>query len=561
MAPELLVFMLQHLQIKNYALIESLNIDLHQGFTVITGETGAGKSILLGALSLVLGQRADTQVLSRPDEKCIIEAGFRIDSPSMVKLFEVHQLDHDPDTIVRREITPQGKSRAFINDTPVNLQVLKEITGRLIDIHSQHQNLLLGESGFQFDALDGYAGNAEILRKYAGLFRDWTDARREHRQLLEKERKLAADQDYYRFQYDELEKAGLDPGLVRSWEEELGMLKNAEQIGLGLERTGYLLMDADVNAHGMLHEALQQMKPLGPYRTDFAGVVSRLESLLIEVKDLERELRALSGTVIHDPERARELELKTDLLNRLLHKHHVQEVEELINLRDSYLGKIQEAESISDEVSEWKAREEKLEKSLREAAAALTLARRQAIPGMEKEISRLLKSLGMPAAQFRIILEGTDTAGPRGMDNLKFLFSANPGIEPGELSRIASGGELSRLMLSIKRMISGKNLLSTIIFDEIDTGISGEIGGKIGSILQEMSASMQVVAITHLPQIAARGQHHFQVFKVVENGKTMTRVRPLNKTDRIQEVAKMLGGDSPTQSMVRTAEELMQHSK
>jgi DNA repair protein RecN (Recombination protein N) len=557
LGPESIALMLQHLQINNYALIESLSIDLGEGFTVITGETGAGKSILLGALSLVLGQRADTQVLNDPGRKCIIEASFRIDSPGLMPLFESNQLDFEPDTIIRREITPHGKSRAFINDTPVNLQVLKEITGKLIDIHSQHQNLLLGDSTFQFDALDGYGGNPEAGRRYAGHYRDWLIAGRELRELEERERKLFADQDYYRFQFDELDKAGLDAEEAGSWEEELEMLRNAEEIGLSLKKSAYLLVEGEVTAQSMLYDILTQMKPLGQFRANFAEIVSRLESLLIEVKEIGREIQGLSGEVVHDPERARELELKTDLLNKLFLKHHVNNVRDLIRIKSEYLEKIQAAESVSDQVSECKERCRNLENRMMEAAGELTLVRRKAIPGMEKEIRHLLQSLGMPAARFRILLEKADSPGPGGMDKLKFLFSANPGIEPGELSRIASGGELSRLMLSIKSMVSRKNLLSSIIFDEIDTGISGEIGGKIGKILQALSAKMQVIAITHLPQIAALGNSHFQVYKVVENGKTATRVKPLNKENRILEIAKMLGGDTPTQSMVQTAEELM----
>lgn len=549
--------MLKHLQINNYALIDSLSIELGEGFTVITGETGAGKSILLGALSLVLGQRADTRVLSNPGKKCIIEAGFLTNRETFASLFEAHQLDFEPETLVRREITPQGKSRAFVNDTPVTLQVMREVTGKLIDIHSQHQNLLLGETPFQFDVLDGFAQSLEIRNAFEGLYREWVKARQELRELQEREKRSAADQDYFRFQYEELEKAGLHPGEAGEWEEELSRLRNGESIKLGLEKTAYLLDGSEVNVLGLLNDAIREMKPLDQYGKDLGELAERLGTMSIEVRDIDREIRKLSESIVYDQERIRDLEQKTDLLNKLLLKHHVQDVESLVRLRDEYLEKIQAAESITGQIAEMGDHCFRLEQMMLKKAGELSVARKQAAPGMERDVQLLLQELGMPAARFRISLTKADSPGPHGTDRLEFLFSANPGNAPMEISRIASGGELSRLMLSIKSLISKKNLLSSIVFDEIDTGISGEIGGKIGGILYKISGNMQVIAITHLPQIAARGNSHFQVYKTVEEGRTVTRIKRLEKDERSLEIAKMLGGDTPSHSMVRTAEELM----
>jgi DNA repair protein RecN (Recombination protein N) len=549
--------MLKHLHIKNYALIDSLSMELGEGFTVITGETGAGKSILLGALSLVLGQRADTRVLSDPEKKCIIEAGFLTDRESFLPLFETHQLDFEPETLVRREITPQGKSRAFINDTPVTLQVMREITGKLIDIHSQHQNLLLGETPFQFDVLDGYAQSLELRKVFEGHYREWTKAHVELRDLREMEKRSAADQDYFLFQYEELEKALPEPGEASAWEEELARLRNGESIKMGLEKTAFLLDGSEVNILDLLHDAIREMRALEQYGKDLGELADRLESVAIETRDIDRELQKLSGSVGYDPEQIRDLEQKTDLLNKLFLKHHVQDVESLVRLRNEYHERIQTTESLSGQIAAKEAYCLALEQKMMKKAGELSAARKQAAPGMEREVQLLLKDLGMPAARFRIALTEAGTPGLSGTDKLEFLFSANPGNEPMEISRIASGGELSRLMLSIKSLTSRKNLLSSIIFDEIDTGISGEIGGKIGSILYRISERMQVVAITHLPQIAARGSSHFQVYKTLEDGRTVTRIKNLGKNDRSLEIAKMLGGEAPTRSMVKTAEELM----
>lgn len=552
--------MLKHLQIQNYALIDSLSIELPEGLTVITGETGAGKSILLGALSLVLGQRADTRVLGDPGKKCIIEARFRADREALAALFELHQLDFESDCLVRREISPQGKSRAFVNDTPVTLQVMREITGRLIDIHSQHQNLLLGETPFQFDVLDGFARNPGLRSAYQGFYRDWSGTRQDLRELRERERRSAADRDYFLFQYEELERAGLDPDEASGWEEELARLKNGESIRLGLEKAAFILDGSEPNVLGLLHEAIREMKPVGQYGRDLEDLSERLGSASIEVRDIERELRRLSGAMVYDQERIRELEQKTDLLNKLFHKHHVQDIESLVRLRDEYLEKIESAESLSEQIESTEKRCVELEKALLEKARQLSAQRRESAPDMEKEVQSMLEELGMPAARFRISLEKADSPGPLGTDRLEFLFSANPGTPPMEISRIASGGELSRLMLAIKSLVSQKNLLSGIVFDEIDTGISGEIGGKIGNILHKISANMQVIAITHLPQIAARGSSHFQVYKLPKDGKTVTRIKRLDNQERSLEIAKMLGGDTPSSSMLKTAEELMQNN-
>ncbi len=550
--------MLLHLQIENYALIEGLRIDFSRGLTVITGETGAGKSILLGALSLVLGQRAETQVLSNPEKKCIIEACFRIPSGVLRPLFEKHQLDFEEDTIVRREISPQGKSRAFINDTPVTLPVMKEIAGSLVDIHSQHQNLLLGASSFQFDVLDNYTGNVSRVGAYQIAYQELQDMKRRLHAREEQEKKSRAEQDYLRFQLDELDRAGLDPEAASLWEEELEVLRHAEEIGSGLAGAVHRLSEADRSVTGTLYEVLQLIRPLSSYRTDFDSMAGRLEAALIELKDLSADMERAAGDVQHDPARMRELEGKTDLVNKLLHKHQVPDVEALVALREDYREKITALDGLEESVAGLRLQVSRSEAALREMAGEISRVRHAGIPELEGEITAMLRQLAMPAARFKVGLEPLSQPGPFGMDQPMFLFSANAGTELREISRVASGGEMSRLMLGIKNTLSRKNMLSTIVFDEIDTGISGETGGRIGKILRSMAGQMQVIAITHLPQIAALGKDHYLVFKTEYKGRTRTGIKRLAGEERKIEIAKMLGGEDPSRSMVRTAGELMQ---
>lgn len=551
--------MLRHLHIENYALIEKLAIDFDNGLTVITGETGAGKSILLGALSLILGQRADTQVLNDGSRKCIIEGSFDISLAGLESLFDFHQLDFEPLSLFRREITPQGKSRAFINDTPVTLQVLKEMSEKIIDIHSQHQNLLLGESSFQFDVVDSYAGIMPIITEYRQLYAKLQQQKRQLAEMEEQELKSKTDLDYYQFQLDELDKAGLDADRFSAWESEIEVIRNAEEIKNSLQAAVYVLSESDINVAGLLYDTLQQFKPLSKYSVEYRNLADRVDSVLIEVRDIIRETEKMSGLVSHDPELANELELKLDAMNKLFMKHHVSSVEELIAIRNRYEQKINAVQTLEQEIEGQRKLIDDLMHQLMASASSISETRRKTIPQIEKELIALLRQLGMPGASLKLDHQQLDALSVNGRDKIRFLFSANPGAGVREIAKVASGGEISRLMLCVKSMISKKKRLPSIVFDEIDTGISGEVGGKIGDIMQGMAANMQVITITHLPQIAARGENHLVVYKTVENGKTKTNIRMLNKAEQIGQVAKMLGGDHPTPNMLKTAEELIIH--
>ncbi|MDX9940957.1 MAG: DNA repair protein RecN [Bacteroidales bacterium] len=552
--------MLKHLLVENYALIEKLDLNFGEGFTVITGETGAGKSIMLGALALILGQRADIQVLMHSDRKCIVEGIFDLSSLSLHDLFEKHQLDYDELSCFRREITPQGKSRAFINDTPVNLGVMKEMAERLIDIHSQHQTLLLGESSFQFDVVDSFARHYEAVGAFRQGYRKWQQRLAQLEEMEQREKRSRADLDYFRFQYEELEKARLDPLEYERLEGELQVIHHSEEIRYNLEKAMFVLEDSEANVLGSLNEILQLLKPLAHWNENYRQLLSRFESVQIEVKDLKAELEDQTEGVVHDPARSLDLEQRIDLLNKLLLKHNATQMEELVRIREDYLEKIQAIDSLEEEIKQQREEAATMEKKLKEMALELSRKRKGSIPEIESGVSGMLHQLGMPGASFRISHQVLPSLGPNGQDQISFLFSANPGGEPREIARVASGGELSRLMLSVKSMISKRNLLPTIIFDEIDAGISGETATRVANILESISKKMQVIAITHLPQIASRGESHLLVYKIVEGGRARTEIRNIKDQDRILEIAKMLGGEKPTEVMLATARELIIHS-
>ncbi len=549
--------MLKHLLVENYALIEKLDISLTQGLTVITGETGAGKSILLGALALILGQRADTQVLMHKDRKCIVEGTFDLEQIAIQELFEKHQLDYDRLTIFRREINPQGKSRAFINDTPVNLSVMKEVAERLIDIHSQHQTLLIGESSFQFDVVDSFAGNLESVQAFRVAYGQWQKLSKTLQNLEVQEKRSRTELDYFRFQFDELDKARINPAEYQQIEGELEILRHAEEIKLNLEKAAFIIGTADINVLSGLNESLQLLRPLARYNEKYRQLMERFESVMIEIKDLHADLESQAEEVTHDPARATELQQRIDLLNKLLLKHSASSMEELESIRNHYQQKILAIDSLEEEINQLRKELDSKRQDLFIQAEKISKRRRQSIPEMEKEVTALLRQLGMPGASFQIAQKPIDGMNANGIDQLSFLFCANPGGKPSEIARVASGGELSRLMLSIKSMISQRNLLPTIIFDEIDSGISGETATRVANILESIACNMQVITITHLPQIASRGRSHLLVYKIIEQGRAHTAIKNIHNGDRILEVAKMLGGEKPTEVMLATARELI----
>jgi DNA repair protein RecN (Recombination protein N) len=549
--------MLKHLLIQNYALIANLDIPLSEGLTVITGETGAGKSILLGALSLILGERADTRVLREKNRKCIIEGSFLIKDKNLEDLFITNDLDFESISVFRREITPGGKSRAFINDTPVNLNVMKTISGRLIDIHSQHESLLVGSSDFQFDVVDSYANKLSEVAKYRALYQDYRLQQKQLRDMEAAERAARADLDYHKFQLNELEQARLNPDEYNEMEEEIGIQKHAEDILFKLDKGLFLLRDADVNLLDTLNEVVSLVKSLSDFGSKYKELAERLESVLIETKDIAAESENLTDGIVHDPQQAAQLEARFDHINKLMLKHNAANIRQLIQTREEFLQKINQSSSLEKNIVSLRKNLQEQEKELETRASDISRFRAEMIPRIRNEVIKMLQTLAMPNARFEIMQEKTDTLNHRGADDLKFLFSANPGSELQEVSKVASGGEMSRFMLSIKNIISARNLLPTIIFDEIDTGISGETSTRVAMILESMAKSMQVLTITHLPQIASRGYSHLLVYKAFGKDKTNTYIKKLNTDERISEVAKMLGGEKPTKVMLETAKELI----
>ena len=550
--------MLQHLHIRNYALIEDLSVDFSDGFSVITGETGAGKSILLGALGFVMGDRADTGVLFDKEMKCVVEAQFLLDSESMKPLFELHDLDFDTDCIFRRELNPQKKSRAFINDTPVSLQTMKEIGSQLVDIHSQHDSLLLTDADFQLRLLDEIAKNNGLLAEYQREYGIYNGLKRRLCELKETASKNIAENDYLKFQLEELQKAQLKEGEYAEIEQSLNVMENAEEIKSLLFSANGLLENSETAVLPQLNElssALHRLKQLVPSSEE---LLQRVESAQVELKDIAYDLDRLGDNSQFDESQLQELQERYDLLNRLMMKHHLKEFDELIALRDDLEVKVNAFENIDQEI-------EKAEKALKEQTQLLQgltqklhVGRVKASKTFSDQVTDLAKQLAMPHAVFQINVEPLKEFTINGLDQVRFMFSANKGVAVAELSKVASGGELSRLMLSIKSVVSQHNYIPTLIFDEIDTGVSGEVAAKIGSIMQQMGSSLQLIAITHLPQVASKATHHYFIYKDNEGLRTQSHIKVLSKDERVTEIAKMLSNDKVTPEALKAAEVLLE---
>jgi DNA repair protein RecN (Recombination protein N) len=551
--------MLKHLSVQNYALIDQLNVDLTDGLTIITGETGAGKSILLGALGLIAGSRADTQSLQDKTKKCIIEAAFNIKEYSLKDFFQEHELAYEPITTIRREINPEGKSRAFINDTPVTLNQLKDLGERLIDIHSQHQTLSLNGTDFQLSVVDAYSKHTDVLTDYQINYKSFKDLERQLKDLIDKESQAKKDLDYYQFQFNELEDANLKAGEQYDLEQELETLNNSEEIKSNLSKAAFGLNGGEQNLLSSLNEIKAMLNSMAKFKPEIAELSARVNSSYIELKDIANELESIEGEVIYDPKRIELLNEKLDAIYRLQQKHQVKTIEELINIKDDLSNKLLDFSSLEAEIEKTKVTLEKLNKSLAAKAKTISDNRKKVIPKIEKEIASLLASLSMPNAQLQIAHSVTDTYTNTGIDKINFLFSANKGSDFKELNKVASGGELSRLMLSIKSLIAQLTSLPTIIFDEIDTGVSGDVADKVGIIMNSMAAKMQVITITHLPQIASKGLTHLFVYKEDKNHKTYSNIKKLSSEERIQEVAKMLSTGTPTAAAISNAKELLKN--
>ena len=549
--------MLNHLSVQNYALIDQLEVDFSEGLTIITGETGAGKSILLGALGLIAGSRADTQSLQDKTKKCIIEAAFNIKGYSLNDFFNEHELDYEAVTTIRREINPEGKSRAFINDTPVTLNQLKELGERLIDIHSQHQTLSLNGADFQLSVTDAFAKHETLLEQYQSNFKEYKSLERQLTELSVRESQAQKDLDYFQFQFNELEDAGLKAGEQTEMEQELETLNNAEEIKSTLSKAAFGLNGGDQNLLSSLGEIRTMLNGMAKFKPEIAELSARINSSYIELKDISNELEAIEQEVVYDPKRIEVLNDKLDAIYRLQQKHQVKTVEELIAIKDEISNKLLDFNSLEAEIEKVKTALEKVKAALAAKAKTLSDNRKKAIPKIEKEIASLLASLSMPNAQLKIDQQPLETFTVSGTDKINFLFSANKGSDFKELNKVASGGELSRLMLSIKSLIAQLTALPTIIFDEIDTGVSGDVADKVGSIMNAMAAKMQVITITHLPQIASKGSSHLFVYKEDKNNKTYSNIKKLTNDERVQEIAKMLSTGKPTEAAISNARELL----
>ncbi|OBX26265.1 DNA repair protein RecN (Recombination protein N) [Gelidibacter algens] len=549
--------MLIALSIKNYALIDSLQVNFNNGLTIITGETGAGKSILLGGLSLILGKRADLSSVKNASEKCIIEATFDIANYNLETLFKAEDLDYEPQTIIRREILPSGKSRAFVNDTPVNLDSLQVLGERLLDIHSQHQTLQLTNDDFQFQVIDALADNSKVLQDYAEQLRAFKVLKSELKKFQTQKIEAAKELDYNLFLLKELEEANLLDGELESLEEEYETLNNIEEIGERLTTTHELLGNPELGIVTQLTEIKNQLTKLAPYSADYKLVSERVVSSLIELDDIFAEIETLQEALEADPNRLNTVNAKLQVINNLLQKHAVAEVSELIQIKNDLSDNVSFTENLDTVIADKEKDLLKVENQLSTFATKIHNNREKAIPGFIKQLEVLLETLGMPNARFNVELTHSETFLSNGNDELKFLFSANKGGQFNELKKAASGGELSRIMLAIKSILTNYTQLPTIMFDEIDTGVSGEISNKMALIMQQMSKTMQVFTITHLPQIAAKGDVHFKVFKEDVEEVTQTQLKRLNPEERIVEIAQMLGGINMSSSAIEHAKQLL----
>lgn len=551
--------MLAQLSIKNYALIRDLEIEFNSGFTVITGETGAGKSILLGALNLVLGKRADTSVLMDKTKKCVVEAIFRISGYNLNTIFIHFDLDYDDSTIIRREISASGKSRAFINDTPVNLSVLKEITESLINIHSQDQTNTIGKTDFQMAVVDSFAGITGEYNKYRQTYRQFTKLQSELSRFEEQERSSMAEKDYFRFLVDELNSAGLKAGEQEELEQELEILNHTEEIKSVLFECASMLEGDESGLIQGLTDIKSKFAKIAPYKKEFGELHKRIDSSLIDLKDISLEISKAEESILYQPGRTEEINDRLNILNSLQQKHRVTCVEELLTLQNEFEEKLKGIESLSGRIDYLRKELESKSKEISSEAVSISKKRESVFNKIETEITGQLHLLGMPDANFKINHQKLPQPGPDGFDQIRFMFNANKGGALTVLEKVASGGEKSRLMLALKSLISQKNLLPTIIFDEIDSGVSGAVAEKVGDILLKLASNMQVITITHLPQIAGKGNDHLLVYKVSGKQYTSTEIRRLEREERVLEIAKLVSGHEVTTASVESAKQLLKN--
>ena len=549
--------MLKRLHISNFALINEMEVSFPGNLTVITGETGAGKSIFLEALSLALGKRADLSALNLKTKKCIIEAEFSAANLYLNDFFLEHDLDFEPNLILRREINADGKSRSFLNDSPVSLSVLKLLSEKLIDIHSQHQTLLLNQSNFQLELLDTFAESLKIFKEYKIEFSSFTKSKIELQSLQEQEKLAKKELDYFQFLYSELEETEIKAGLLSGLEEESSKLENSEIIKSNLLAASNAISGNEINILIDLGKTKQSLQSLSKYSKNYSLLSDRIQSIYIELKELSADIEDAANEIVFDSDKLSQVNIKMDKLNRLLKKHQVNTEEDLLKIKSDIENKLNQFNSIENTIISKQKLIQVSQNNCLKLSEELTKLRTKAIHGIEQTIKKTLAELSMENAIFKIELSQKSDLGINGLDELKFLFTANKGAELNELHKVASGGELSRLMLSLKALLASKKQLPTIIFDEIDTGVSGDVADKIGEILLSMGNNMQVIAITHLPQMASKGNHHLFVYKKDDEDKTVSYIKQLNKAERINEIAKMLSKSNPTVSAIKNATELL----
>ncbi len=550
--------MLKSLSIKNYALIESLNIGFSDDLNILTGETGAGKSILLGAIGLIIGQRADLSVLRDKTQKCTAEGVFEIRNYGLQNFFSENELDYEEVTILRREITPLGKSRAFINDTPVNAKVLHDLGLKLIDIHSQHQNLDLNEKHYQLRLVDLVAGNEKLLKQYGDVFRKYLSLQEQLNKILLLSAQSKKDLDYFEFQFKQLAEARLVENEQDHLENLLEKLTHAEEIKSVFGQVNQMLDEDDRSVLDVLKDNLNNLGKLRLVLPEAEQIFARLESVYIELKDIASESLALADKTENDPDKIEQINQRLDLIYTLEQKHRVSSVNELMQIHTDLNAKIEQIGSYDIEIEQIQKNIQEQKHKLNELAAEMGKRRVSVAQLIENKVIEVLQNLGIPNAAFKLKFEKLTDFSLTGLDEVSFMFSANKSQELQEIAKVASGGEMSRLMLAVKTLITDTKSLPTIIFDEIDTGVSGEVAIKMGTILGQMAKTVQVLNITHLPQIAAKGKHHYKVFKFDQDNQTFTSIKKLNDQERIEEIAQMLSGENYSQTSVAAAKELLQ---
>lgn len=549
--------MITTLAIHNYALIEDIRVDLQEGFTIITGETGAGKSIILGALALLLGKRAELASVKDASKKCVIEGEFAIGAHQLESVFKANDLDYDAHTIIRREILPGGKSRAFVNDTPVNLNQLQALGPYLVDVHSQNETLALSQEGFQMEVIDALAGNSELLREYSTRLDSFKTIVEELELVLQKKNEASKELDYNTFLYNELQEASLEKLDQTALEESYELLNHAEEISEGIQQITQLFIEEPIGTLETAKEARIVLGRLRNFSVAYDSLWERVNSVIIELEDITEALDSEGERVDADPQQLLEVNEKLQTLYKLQKKHNVASVEELVAIETELAAKIDVTGTVDQRIAELEKQREEQRLQVLTVSEELHQKRVQAIPKLKEKLEDYLSELGLPNARFSFDLLASKTFRINGTDTLTLLFTANKGTAMGPLKKIASGGEMSRIMLAVKAVLAQYRKLPALVFDEIDTGVSGEIAHKMATIMRNMSRSMQIISITHLPQIAAKGTHHIKVYKEDEKDVTVTRLKALNEEERIVEIAQMIGGSQLTDASIAHAKELL----